>query len=69
MTPEETLKKIKELLADPIAWYKECFKKYELDPENSTDPDGLTYDESWREIAEIPRGNHQEILRLLAEDE
>lgn len=68
MNPEETLKILKELLADPIAWYNDCFKNFLLDPEETPDPDGLTYDESWLHISNIPRGNHQEILRLLSDD-
>lgn len=69
MTPKQKLQILRYLLNDPIEWYKDCFKKYEIDPENSNDPDGQTYDESWAIISNMPRGNHQAILKLLSESE
>lgn len=54
MTEKQTIKKLKELLKEPLKWWDA----------NRAD-DGLLYDDSCAHISELDRGALYEILKVL----
>lgn len=54
----DNFRKLQRILARQIRWYKK----------NETN-EGLLYDESWQQFRELVRGECQDILAILANDQ